>query len=137
MASWGMHTRVVRLAKRSEQTRRRRGADEAPILLLAEVRPRCVRALVCALDVDVVDEIPVRLLHVLEADIAQNARIVDEDVDAPKRIDGRLDDGFSLLDRVVVGDRLAACGADLVDDLVCGLWVVSAVALRRPEHVKV
>jgi hypothetical protein len=84
-----------------------------------------VRTLVCSLDVDVVDEIPVRLLHVLEADISQNAGIVDEDIDATERVDGRLDDGFSVLHRVVVGDRLAACGADVVDDFVCGLAVVS------------
>jgi hypothetical protein len=92
-----------------------------------------MRALVCTLDVDVVDEIPVRLLHVLEADIAQDAGIVDEHIDAPKGIDGRLDDGLSILHRVVVGDRFAACGADLVDDLVGGLRVVSA---GRPKHVK-
>jgi hypothetical protein len=71
--------------------------------------------------VHVVDEIPVRLLHVLEADVAQDAGIVDEDVDAPKRVNGRLDDGLALLDRVVVGDGLASSGADLVDDLVGGL----------------
>jgi hypothetical protein len=121
-----MHTRVVGLSKGSEQTRRRRSADEPSILLLPEVRPRCMRALVCTLNVDVVDEVPVRLLHVLEADIAQDAGIVDEHIDAPKGIDGRLDDGLSILHRVVVGDRFSACGADLVDDLVGGLRVVSA-----------
>jgi hypothetical protein len=71
--------------------------------------------------VDVVDEIPIRLLHVLEADIAQDTRIVDQYIDATERINRRLDNVLSVLDRVVVGDGLAACGADLVDDLVCGL----------------
>jgi hypothetical protein len=84
-----------------------------------------MRTLVCSLDVDVVDEIPIRLLHVLEADISQNAGIVDEDIDPTEGVDGRLDDGFSILDRVVVGDRLAACGADVLDDFVCGLVGVS------------
>jgi hypothetical protein len=80
-----------------------------------------MRALVCSIDVDSVDQIPVRLLHVLEADIAQNAGIVDEDIDATESVDGCLDDGFSVLDRVVVGDRFAACGADVFDDLICRL----------------
>lgn len=70
---------------------------------------------------DSVDQVPVGLLHVLEADIPQDAGIVDEDINAAKGINGRLDDGFSILDGVVVGDRLAACGADVFDDFVCGL----------------
>ena len=78
-------------------------------------------ALVRSLDVNVVDEVPIRLLHVLEADVAQDTRIVDQDIDATEGINGRLDNVLSVLDRVVVGDRLAACRADLVDDLVCGL----------------
>jgi hypothetical protein len=82
-----------------------------------------MRALVCSIDVDSVDQIPVRLLHILEADIAQDAGIVDEDIDATEGVDGRLDDGFSILDRVVIGDRFAACRAYLVDDFVCRLWV--------------
>jgi hypothetical protein len=71
--------------------------------------------------VNVVDEVPVRLLHVLEADITEDTGIVDEDIDAPEGINGRLDDVLAILDRVVVADRLAACSADLVDDLVCRL----------------
>jgi hypothetical protein len=71
--------------------------------------------------VDLVDKVPVGLLHVLERDIAQDTGVVDEHVDAPKVINRRLDDGFAILDRIVVGDGLAAGGADLVDDLVCGL----------------
>jgi hypothetical protein len=71
--------------------------------------------------VNLVDEVPVRLLHVLEADIAQDARIVDEHIDATEGIDGRLDDGFTVLDRVVVGDCLAACRANDFDDFVGGL----------------
>jgi hypothetical protein len=65
-----MHTRVVGLAKRSEQTRSRCRANQTSVLLFPEVWPCCVRALVCTLDVDVIDEVPVGLLHVLEADIS-------------------------------------------------------------------
>jgi hypothetical protein len=71
--------------------------------------------------VDLVDEVPVLLLHVLEADVAENASIVDEHIDAPKAVDGRLDDGLSILNRIVVGNGLAACSADRLDDFVCGL----------------
>lgn len=80
-----------------------------------------MRALVCSLDVNLVDKIPVLLLHVLEADIAQNAGIVDEHIDAPKVVNGRLDDGLSIFDRIVVGNGLAACSADRLNDFVCGL----------------
>lgn len=71
---------------------------------------------------DLVDKIPVGLLHVLEANIAENTSVVDENINAAKGIDGRLDNGLSVLDRVVVGNRFAACAADLLDDLVCGLF---------------
>jgi hypothetical protein len=57
-----------------------------------------VCALVCSLDVDVVDKIPIRLLHVLEADIAEDAGIVDEDIDPTEGVDGRLDDVLAILD---------------------------------------
>jgi hypothetical protein len=123
-----MLTRVVCLPKRAKQARSRRGADQPSILLFPEVWPCGMRALVCSIDVDSVDQIPVRLLHILEADIAQDAGIVDEDIDAAEGVDGCLDDGFSVLDRVVVGDRFAACGADGVDDFVCRLRLVLAGA---------
>ena len=70
---------------------------------------------------DLVDEVPILLLHVLEADVTQDACIVDEHIDAAKAVNGRLDDVLSVLDRVVVGNGLAARGANLVDDFVCGL----------------
>lgn len=116
-----VHTRVVCLSERSEQTGSGRGADHPSVLLFPEVWPRGMRALVCSKDVDPVDQIPVCLLHVLEADIAQDTRIVDEDVNATECVDSSLDDGLSVLDRIVVGDRLSASGADGVNDLVCGL----------------
>lgn len=57
---------------------------------------------------DLVDEVPVRLLHVLEADIAQDTGVVDEHIDAPKGIDRSLDDPVAIFNRVVVGDRVTA-----------------------------
>jgi hypothetical protein len=71
--------------------------------------------------VDVVDEVPVLVRHVLEADIAQDTGIVEEDVDSTEGLDGSLDDSVAVLDAVVVGNGLAASGFDLVDDDICGL----------------
>ena len=70
---------------------------------------------------DLVDQVPVGLLHILEADIAENTSVVNKNVDAAKGIDGCLDNGLSVLDGVVVCNRFAAGAANLLDDLVCGL----------------
>jgi hypothetical protein len=116
-----MHTGVVCLSERSEKTGSRRSADQPSVLLFPEVGPCGMCALVCSVDMDAVDQIPVRLFHVLEADISQDTGVVDEDINTSECVDGRLDDGLSVLDRIVVGDGLAASGADLIDDLVCSL----------------
>jgi hypothetical protein len=71
---------------------------------------------------NLVDQVPVGLLHVLEADIAQDTGIVDQHVDATKVVDGRLDNEITILDRVVVCDRLAACGANLLNDCIRRLF---------------
>ena len=68
------------------------------------------------------DEVPVLVGHVLEADVAQDAGVVDEHVDTAVRLDGSLDDLVAILDAVVVGSRLAARGLDLLDDKVGSLW---------------
>ena len=116
-----MHTGVVCLSERSEKTGSRRSADQPSVLLFPEVGPCGMCALVCSVDMDAVDQIPVRLFHVLETDISQDTGVVDEDINTSECVDGRLDDGLTVLDRVVVGDGLAASGADLIDDLVCSL----------------
>jgi hypothetical protein len=89
---------------------------------------------------DFVDQVPIRLLHVLEADVSQNARIVDEYIDAAEGVDGGLDNGFSILDRVVVGDGFSAGGADRFNDFVCGLYGVvsrcSVVKLSKTLKIK-
>lgn len=77
--------------------------------------------LVGALDVDSGDQVPVGVLHVLEADIAQNTGIVDKDVDAAEGVNGSLDDLVTKLDAVVVCNGLASSLLDLVDDDISGL----------------
>jgi hypothetical protein len=112
--------RVVGLAEVAVDAGGRRGHDDAAVALVAHQAPRGGGALVAAEDVDLVDEVPVGLAHLLERDVAEDAGVVDEDVDLAEGVDGGLDDGVAVLDRVVVGDRGAAGGLDLVDDLVGG-----------------
>jgi hypothetical protein len=72
------------------------------------------------------DQIPVRILHVLETDIPKNAGIVDQDVDAAKVLNGSLDNLLALCDAVVVGYCLSAGSFDLIDDDIGGLCSASA-----------
>ncbi len=70
---------------------------------------------------DLEDEIPVGILHVLEADIPEDAGIIDQHIDATEVLDGRVDNLVAEFDRVVVGYGLAASSTDLVDDDISGL----------------
>lgn len=115
------HTRVVALSKAAKQASRTGRANHTSVLLLSEVWPCGSCALVCSLDVYLHHQVPVLVFHVLEADVAQDAGIVDEDVNPAERLDGGLDNPVAILDRVVVGYGLAACRSDLVDDGVSGL----------------
>lgn len=67
------------------------------------------------------DKIPVLVCYVLEADIAEDTGVVDEDVDAAVVLDGGLDDLVAILDAVVVAYCFAASGLDFVDDYICCL----------------
>ena len=112
--------RVVRLAEVAVDAGGRRGHDDAAVAGVAHVRPRGVGDAERAEHVDLVDEVPVGLRHLRERDVAEDAGVVDDDVDLAERVDRGLDDLVAVLDRVVVGDRLAAGGLDLGDDLVGG-----------------
>lgn len=87
------------------------------------MRPGGLGALVGALDVDFVDKVPVLVGQVLEASVAQDTGIVEQDVDAAEGADGGLDDALAVLNAVVVGDGLAAGLLDLVDYNIGGLKV--------------
>ncbi len=116
-----LSSRVVGLAEVSEQAGGGGGVDDPAVLLLAEVRPGGASALVAPLDVNLEDEVPVRVLDVLEAHVTQDAGIVDQDIDATEALDGSLNDLVAVLHAVVVGHGLAAGGFDLVDDDIGGL----------------
>ena len=109
------------MSKAAEEACRTGRADHTTVLLLPEMWPRSSCALVCSLDVYLHHQVPVLIFHVLEADIAQNAGIVDEDINSAKGLDRSLDDLVAVLNRVVVRDGLAASRCDLLNNLVCGL----------------
>ena len=84
---------------------------------------------------NLVDQIPVEIRHVLERNISENASIVDEDIDAAKVLDGSVDDLFAELDAVVVGSGLAAGFSDLLDNEVCGLFIPKPLANARARFI--
>ena len=78
----------------------------------------------------VYDRIEQRGCHVLEGLVAEDAGVVDDDVDPVVGIDRRLDDGLPALGgrhAVVIGDGLAAEVADFSGHRV-GRAFVSALA---------
>ena len=85
------------------------------------MRPSSFGTLVRAHYMHLHDQVPILILHILETDIAQDTRIVDEHVYPAEGLDGCVDDLFAVLDRVVVGDCFAAGGGNFVDDGVSGL----------------
>jgi hypothetical protein len=61
------------------------------------------------------DEVPIIIFHVLEADIPQDAGVVEEDIDTTEGIDGGLNNAFAILDTVIVGYGLAASILNFAD----------------------
>jgi len=86
-------------------------------------RPRhfCSTHLVSTLDVHAHDQVPVGILHVLEADISEDTSIVDQDVYPAKVLDRCLNDLVTVLDRIVVCNSATARCLDLLDDYIGGL----------------
>src|SRR5579864_8302225 len=116
-AHLGRH--VVGLTEIADQARCRRHVHEAAGILLAEVRRAGAAHVEAAVQVHADHVGPVRPAHAVKDAIAQNAGIVDQNVDPAERIERRLDDliGIAgLADRERRGDGRAAGFLDLVDD---------------------
>lgn len=131
--------RVIGLAEAAKETSCGCSVDDSAVLLLSEVGPCSTGTLILlatslvyvlvqsssylvgALDVDCGDQVPVGVLHVLEADVAENTGIVDQDIDAAEGVNGSLDDLVTKLDAVVVCNGLASSLLDLVDDDISSL----------------
>lgn len=71
---------------------------------------------------DLHNQVPILIFHVLETDVAQDACVVDEDINPAKGLDSGVDDLVAILYRVVVCDGLAASRCDLFDNRVGSLW---------------
>jgi hypothetical protein len=67
------------------------------------------------------NQIPIRILHVLQRNIPQNPRVINQHIYPSKVLNSRSYDFFPALDAVVVRYCDAACFCDFCDDLVCGL----------------
>jgi hypothetical protein len=61
------------------------------------------------------DQIPIVISHVLEADITQDAGVINKDVDPAEGPDSRIDDTIAVLYAVVVRDGPPARGANLLN----------------------
>lgn len=68
-----------------------------------------------------VDQVPVLILHVLKADIPEDTGIVKQDINTAEVLNSGINDSLSVLNTVVVGNRLTTGGADLLDNEICGL----------------
>jgi len=74
-----------------------------------------------SLQVNVDDRVPLIFGHVCQHSVAQNARVVDDDVERAKGIDRGLNQALRAFERrhaVAVGDRLATERLDLFDNLL-------------------
>ena len=129
---------VVGLAEVAEDAGARRGVDDAAVALLAHVDPGRAGDVERALEVHVEHRVDQVGRHVVERLVAQDAGVVDDDVDLAERVDGGLDDGLAALGRgdgVVVGHGLAAGRLDLVDDLSARPRRRTAGAVDRAAEV--
>ena len=84
------------------------------------------------------DDVPEVFGGVRERLVAQDPRVVDEDVDALERVERALQDVLAALDRgdvVVVGRRLAARRADLLDHVVGHPVALPRAVARAAEIV--
>ena len=87
---------------------------------------------------DVDDRVPLGLGHVRQHPVAQDAGVVDQDVEVAERVDRRSDHALGTLevgDVLAVGDRLTAHRRDLVDHLLGRAEVAAGTVDRAAEVV--
>ena len=125
---------VVGLAEVAVEARGRRGHEDAAVFLLPQVGPGGHGHPLRPQHVDQIDQVPVLLAHLGEGLVAQDAGVVDDDVDTAEGIQRGLHDGGPIGHRIVVRDGLAASGLDLVDDDV-GRAVAGTVARAAAAQV--
>ena len=104
----GLGRRVVRLHRLPEIARRRRDEHEPAVLLLRHHLEGGLAEVEAAVEMHPQHVSPVVGGELVERNAVEDARIADDDVEAPEGVDRRVDDGLPALgavDRVVRGDR--------------------------------
>jgi hypothetical protein len=83
------------------------------------------------------NEVPVLILHVLEADVPQDASIVDQNINSSEVLDSSLNDLLAIRYAVVVGYGFTACSLDFVDDNIGSLCpeLAMLVSVLRVRYV--
>ena len=72
------------------------------------------------IQVHAVEEVPIIRRHLLKACVPENPGVVDDNIDRAKGVERGLDNPVAILDRVMVGNRLAAESLDLRHDGISG-----------------
>lgn len=80
------------------------------------MRPGGLGNLVGSPQVDVDNGVPEAVVHVGEGLVTQDTSIVDQDINAAKAVNGRLDDGFAVLAGSLVANSLATHLLNLLDN---------------------
>ncbi|MNJ38810.1 hypothetical protein D3C77_336660 [compost metagenome] len=111
----GLGRGVVALAEVAENAGAGGGHDDAAVALLTHDRPHGVGQAEGTLDVNVLDQVPLRFGHLVERTVAQDPGVVDQDVDGAEHLERGGDDFLAFGHRVVVGDSFTPQGADFRD----------------------
>jgi hypothetical protein len=134
----GLGRGVVALAEVAHQPRDRAGVDDAAALaLLFHLNGRGPRAQVGAFQMHVDDRIPDVRRQLHQGLVPEDARVVDQDVEAAEVVDRNLDDVLRPLlggDVVEAGRRFAAQLFDLGHDLL-GHGVTRPAAVARAAEI--
>lgn len=112
---------IICLTKVAVEAGSRGCVNDAAKLLLAEVWPSSFGNFVGAVNVNVVNQIPVSISNLFEGNVAQDAGIVNDDVDSTKGLDGGINDLVTVFNRVVVSNGLTASSDNLFDNNISSL----------------
>ena len=83
------------------------------------------------------NEVPVLILHVLEADIPQDASIVDQNVNTSEVLDSSLNNLPAVRHTIVVGYGFTACSFNFIDDNIGSLCLgLAALACFEVRYVE-
>lgn len=116
-----IHTRVVSLTEATEQTSSRSSVNDTTELLFAEMRPGSSSTLISTIGVDLGNQIPVLVLHILKADITEDTGIVNENIYTAEVLNSGVDNAFTVLNTIIVGNSLPTSGFNLIDHNIGGL----------------